>query len=491
MLAICASSSTRSQRRCFSTRGDGRSASNIGKAEASIERVPIPAARRASFVGPLRHARSFSPRARSIRPSFSCCRASGRPINSQNTASRQSFRSMGLAATFRTVTKSASCTRRGGRGPASTGAEFAVGDPVYREWRAGRGMYLSNGAAVAFSLRSKVARDSADLFVMALLTRFSGYFSGYSDAIRASRGDLTFAVLKAHTENRGGRVALASADPRDPPLIDFHGFEEGTDRKGEDLTAVVDGIKRVRRMAAAIEPDVLAPEDTPGAGLNDDESLKRYIREHAWGHHASCTCPIGPPERLGVVDSDFRVHGTSRPAPRRRQRIPSNPRFFHRLRNLYDRGEGRRRHSRDSVGQRDGHDFRADFVNKIPRQEQRERRAGVTRRICGPDRYPQRSPGPFSILFSAALFRRGGFVVNGVGVWRVAIVFSGLARVEAIGRPQPAASSPSLERGVVRSGFARRNACLRRVPGRGNCALFGHGRNVPFRTARLRLSGYE
>ena len=192
-----------------------------------------------------------------------------------------------------------------------TGAEFAVGDPVYREWRAGRGMYLSNGAAVAFSLRSKVARDSADLFVMALLTRFSGYFSGYSDAIRASRGDLTFAVLKAHTENRGGRVALASADPRDPPLIDFHGFEEGTDRKGEDLTAVVDGIKRVRRMAAAIEPDVLAPEDTPGAGLNDDESLKRYIREHAWGHHASCTCPIGPPERLGVVDSDFRVHGTS------------------------------------------------------------------------------------------------------------------------------------------------------------------------------------
>ncbi len=63
-------------------------------------------------------------------------------------------------------------------------------------------------------------------------------------------------------------------------------------------------------MAAAMQPDLLSPEDTPGAGVNDDELLKRYVREHAWGHHASCTCPIGPRERLGVVDGDFRVHGT-------------------------------------------------------------------------------------------------------------------------------------------------------------------------------------
>ncbi len=94
-------------------------------------------------------------------------------------------------------------------------AEFAVGDRVYQEWRAGRGMYLSNGAAVAFSLRSKVAGSATDLFVMALLTRFSGYFSGYSDVIRASRGDLTFAILKAHNENRGGRVnSRLSRSPR-------------------------------------------------------------------------------------------------------------------------------------------------------------------------------------------------------------------------------------------------------------------------------------
>jgi len=34
------------------------------------------------------------------------------------------------------------------------------------------------------------------------------------------------------------------------------------------------------------------------------------VRNVAWGHHASCMCPIGPREAGGVLASDFRVHGT-------------------------------------------------------------------------------------------------------------------------------------------------------------------------------------
>jgi len=189
------------------------------------------------------------------------------------------------------------------------GAKFAVGDPVFRAWLGGKGMYLSNGAAVAFSLRSSVAGPDPDLFVMALLTRFSGYFPGYSDDIRSSRGDLTFAVLKAHTKNRGGRVTLASRDPRDPPRIDFRSFEEGTNASGDDLTAVADGVRRVRRMAESMQ-GVLLEEDTPGAELTGEDALKDYVRQHSWGHHASCTCAIGPQDQSGVLTSDFRVHGT-------------------------------------------------------------------------------------------------------------------------------------------------------------------------------------
>jgi len=189
------------------------------------------------------------------------------------------------------------------------GAEFTTSDRVYAEWLRGDGMYPSNGAAVAFILRSAAAKQDPDLFVMALVTRFFGYFPGYSDVIEASRGDLTFAVLKAHTNNRRGRVTLASNDPRDPPHIEFRYFEEGTLDGGEDLAAVVEGVRRARAMAGGMGA-VLEAEDIPGASLRDKDALARFVRENAWGHHASCTCPIGPADKGGVLTSDFRVHGT-------------------------------------------------------------------------------------------------------------------------------------------------------------------------------------
>ena len=191
-------------------------------------------------------------------------------------------------------------------------ARFAVDDPVYREWLAGRGMYISNGAAVAFAWRSSPHQANPDLFAMALLTRFSGYFPGYSDIIRGSRDDLTFAVLKAHTRNHGGTVTLISSDPRDPPRVDFHYFEEGTDQSGDDLAAVVEGIRRIRRITDTLQSQgLIRAEETPGADLQDEEQLRQFVREHAWGHHASCTCAIGAQSAGGVLTSDFRVHGTS------------------------------------------------------------------------------------------------------------------------------------------------------------------------------------
>jgi len=53
-------------------------------------------------------------------------------------------------------------------------------------------------------------------------------------------------------------------------------------------------------------------EEMPGADYPTEESLRDFVRHHAWGqgHHASCSCAIGPRERGGVLASDFRVHGT-------------------------------------------------------------------------------------------------------------------------------------------------------------------------------------
>jgi choline dehydrogenase-like flavoprotein len=48
----------------------------------------------------------------------------------------------------------------------------------------------------------------------------------------------------------------------------------------------------------------------PGEHVRSDDEIKDFIRNNAWGHHASCTCPIGARERDGVLGSNFRVHGT-------------------------------------------------------------------------------------------------------------------------------------------------------------------------------------
>jgi choline dehydrogenase len=193
-------------------------------------------------------------------------------------------------------------------------AKFTRDDPQCRQWsRWGRGVYTTNGAALAVIKRSfpTPARPLPDLFVFALLGRFEGYFPGYSKLIAEHQNYLTWCILKAHTNNRGGTVELASADPCDPPRINFHYFDEGTDTKGEDLDSVVQGIEFVRTLTAVVQ-ELIDEEEKPGSTANDKNALKQFVKNNAWGHHASCTCPIGPAsDRMAVLDNNFQVYGTS------------------------------------------------------------------------------------------------------------------------------------------------------------------------------------
>jgi choline dehydrogenase len=193
------------------------------------------------------------------------------------------------------------------------GARFERGDALWQRWNEKRsGLYASNGAALAFVRRSDATLLEPDIFAMAFPTRFEGYFREFSASLREPNV-LTWAVLKAHTENRAGTVKLRSADPRDPPLIDFRYFEEGDDAAGKDLAALVDSIGFVRELAKPLQAcGVLIEESAPGKAVDTPEKVAGYVRDTAWGHHASCSCPIGPAAGGGVVDSAFRVHGTKR-----------------------------------------------------------------------------------------------------------------------------------------------------------------------------------
>ncbi|HEY1431017.1 MAG TPA: GMC oxidoreductase, partial [Stellaceae bacterium] len=192
------------------------------------------------------------------------------------------------------------------------GVTFSHGDPAYQDWAERReGLYTSNGAVLAAILKSRTERPLPDLFCFALVGLFGGYFPGYSSLAVTKPNYLTWAILKAHTENCAGQVVLRSADPRDTPLINFHYFEEGSDKAGEDLDSVVAGIRFARKLTAKLKAQgAIAEEEEPGEARQSDDELKDYVRTNAWGHHASCTCPIGPRDSGGVLGSDFRVHGT-------------------------------------------------------------------------------------------------------------------------------------------------------------------------------------
>jgi choline dehydrogenase-like flavoprotein len=193
------------------------------------------------------------------------------------------------------------------------GATFSVGDPQYTQWQTRReGIYTTNGTLLSVVHRSSAGQPVPDLFCYAVLADFRGYKPGYSQDIRRRHDCLTWVVLKGHTNNRGGSVAITSPDPRVRPAIDFRYFEEGTGAAQDDLDAVVNGIELVRRLSEGMKGRLIAEEELPGERVTARADLRQFVRDHAWGHHASCTCAIGPQSRGGVLTSDFKVHGTER-----------------------------------------------------------------------------------------------------------------------------------------------------------------------------------
>jgi len=181
--------------------------------------------------------------------------------------------------------------------PVGDGAQ----DRCFTAWRHGKGAYTSNGAVVAIVPR-------ADLFIFGLPARFEGYYPGYSGDLARQRDVFTWAILKAHTQNTAGSVTLRSRDPRETPRIDFRYFDEGSPGGDEDLDAVVWGVEFVRRMAHRSGMD--AAELVPGGSVGTPAEVREFVRTHAWGHHASCTCKIGrDDDPMAVLDGRFRVRG--------------------------------------------------------------------------------------------------------------------------------------------------------------------------------------
>jgi len=184
-------------------------------------------------------------------------------------------------------------------------------DPHFEQWqRERKGVYTTNGAVISIIKRSRPEALDPDLFIFGLATDFRGYFPGYAELIGTPPFDkFTWAVLKGHTTNTEGSVTIRSDDPCDTPDIRFRYFEEGNG-DAHDLEAVVDAVQSIRGIAERYG-DAVAEEIQPGPQVNSRDQLRTFVRDQAWGHHASCTCKIGTPDDpMAVLDSQFRVYGT-------------------------------------------------------------------------------------------------------------------------------------------------------------------------------------
>lgn len=194
-------------------------------------------------------------------------------------------------------------------------------DPCKEQWLNGitsidKGIYSTNGIAIASIMRSSTAEENPDLLISGAPAYFKGYYPGYSNIALSDARHWTWIVLKAHSRNNAGRVTLLSTDPRDMPNITFNSLDTGTTTDGaadKDLQALYEGVEYSRQIYKDLVPlDGDFTEVWPGNNITSEADTKKWIKDEAWGHHACCTAAIGPDDdEMAVLDTNFKVRGVN------------------------------------------------------------------------------------------------------------------------------------------------------------------------------------
>jgi choline dehydrogenase len=107
-----------------------------------------------------------------------------------------------------------------------------------------------------------------------------------------------------------GRVILRSADPLEPPAIDFRLL---SDADGFDASVLCEGLRLSRRIAATSPLAAHgAGESRPGSSIESDRDLLDYASTDLQTvYHPTSTCRMGS-DPHAVVDPELRVRGVER-----------------------------------------------------------------------------------------------------------------------------------------------------------------------------------
>ncbi|KAI1812214.1 hypothetical protein GGS20DRAFT_42641 [Poronia punctata] len=165
-------------------------------------------------------------------------------------------------------------------------------------------------------LKTSVSDGDRDITIWPARLGFDGYFPGYPADHGQNAFSLAFAVKNPHSSN--GTVTLRSADPLEPPEINFRFFAEGEE---QDLQAMYEAVEFIEKAKARITQSGFLPikeiSPCPTGGDDDDcteEDIKESLKTQTWSRHGTGTCAMGDTDKdpMAVVDGNFRVKGVDR-----------------------------------------------------------------------------------------------------------------------------------------------------------------------------------
>ncbi|KAI1378095.1 GMC oxidoreductase [Hypoxylon crocopeplum] len=168
------------------------------------------------------------------------------------------------------------------------------------------------GDRYVVQLKTPASEGNRDIFLWPLNSGFEGFWPGYPDDYGSKVLTIPFVHMDPRSSN-GGSVTLRSANPFEPPEINFRFFEKDSDK---DLQAMLEAVKFAHNVKGLLpETSGLTPLDEQhpcvGDGIDcSDEAIKEYLKLQTYSHHASGTCAIGNvSDPMSVLDSKFRVKG--------------------------------------------------------------------------------------------------------------------------------------------------------------------------------------
>jgi choline dehydrogenase len=200
-----------------------------------------------------------------------------------------------LPVAWRARTESFRCALRADRAAVS----------VVRWALFGTGPFATNGAAGSLFIRTRPDVDRPDMQLICNAAETSAGDVWYP-FISKPRHTLMCAISMIRQDSRG-RVTLRSANPLDPPRIQFNLFQEQS-----DVDRMIRGIRAARTIYNSRPlSDLHAEETMPGSKLQSDADLETFVRSvGAITQHPVGTCRMGTERDAGaVVDAELRVRG--------------------------------------------------------------------------------------------------------------------------------------------------------------------------------------